>query len=124
MALDTLLGTPTVQQTITKEKYVEELVKYLRHVHKYVAEQHTKVREDEQYKRLRVLGGTSKESLQVGDYVLYKETRRLEAGTSERARRPWRDEIYQIVHAPQNRGSRVFVIADAISGRTDNLGFS
>ena len=73
LALDTLLATLAVLKPISKERYVEELVKYLRHVHTYVAEQHTKVREDEQRAHLRSpLSGSPKDALQVGDYVLYK----------------------------------------------------
>ena len=60
--------------------------------------------------------------MQVGDYVLYKDTGRVEAGES-RGHRLWREDIYQVVHAPFNGDDRVLVIADAITGRTDNLGF-
>ena len=48
-----LLVTRAALKPISKEKYVEELVKYLKHVRAYVAEQHTKVRESEQRARLR-----------------------------------------------------------------------
>ena len=44
LALDTLLASHAVLKPISKDKYVEELVQYLRNVHACVAEQHTRVR--------------------------------------------------------------------------------
>ena len=95
--LDSFLGTPTTVRSISQGDYVTKLVEYLKRVHKYVGEQHTKIREGQEQAKARKLGVA--EPLQVGDYVLYKRGQ-LAEGISERAQRPWRNVVYQIVQAP------------------------
>ena len=67
---DILLGQPTTLQKVPKSEYLAELCRYLKDIHRFVDEHHTRVRETEQRAKFRELGpGTF---LGLGDYVLVK----------------------------------------------------
>ena len=125
MPLDTILQSPIAAERQSPDKYVRDLVAYLKKVHTYVQKQHKLVRDKEQEARVKNLG--IGQSLEVGDYVFLKDNRPITDGRSERFRVPWRDTIYQI-HDIIQGGSREVpirscVLCDPATGKTD-LGFS
>ena len=122
LALDSLVA-PTFVTKVSTETYVQDLVTYLKKLHKFVDEQHTRIREREAEARLRRLG--TGEPLKVGDYVLYKSRDKTE-GISDRFKPNWRSTIYQIVDSPGGEGkdARVFVLCDPATRQTNNLGFT
>ena len=63
------------------------------------------------------------EPFQGGDFVLYRKGH-LDDSISDKNQRKWRDTIFQIIHAPTQDGARVYTLADAATGQTDNLGFA
>ena len=80
---------------ITHDKYVTELIRYLKQVHKFVDEQHALVRADAERAKLRQLGtGTC---LAVGDYCLVAKP--LTPGVSARFQRRNFDGVHQVVEA-------------------------
>ena len=118
---DSLLGSPTAVRSVGQNQYVKDLIEYLKRVHKYVAEKHTTVRD--QYAKLKGRHCAVDEPLQVGDFVLYRKGH-LDDSISDKNQRKWRDTIFQIIHAPTKDGARVYTLADAATGQTDNLGFA
>jgi len=130
MSLDALFS-PSVVEKISKEKYVNDLVKYLKRIQTYVSDKHKECREKEMQSEVRRLGAG--EAPQVGDYVLYKPTSApgadnpAGADASASFKYKWRNKVYQIVSAPSaksdDRSHRTYVLCDAATGLTTGLGF-
>ena len=78
--IDCLLSQPSGAERVSTDKYVNDLVDYLRKVHKYVDSQHAVVRESCQRAKYRELGPGG--SLSLGDYCLVKKNQ--EVGISKR----------------------------------------
>ena len=104
MPLDSLLTAPTAVSRQPADKYVDDLVRYLKKVHEYVEKQHRLVRDKERETRARRLGAG--QVLEVGDYVVFRDHRPAPTGSSERFRTPWRQTIYQIHENHSRWGTR------------------
>ena len=104
---------------MSTDEYVTQLVRYMRHVHKVVDEQHARVRADAQRAKLRELGpGTQ---IQVGDYCLVAKP--LVHGVSKRLQRPNFDQVFQVVEVHgDGQEAKAFTLSDLKGKRTD-LGF-
>ena len=125
MPLDSVLQSPIAPERVSAHDYVRDLVMYLKRVHAYVQKQHKMVRDREQEARVRHLG--TGQVFQVGDYVMYKDSRPITDGSSERFRVAWRDTVYQ-VHDIVEGGTREVpvrscVLCDPSTGSTE-LGFT
>ena len=117
--IDCLLSAPTGAQRVGVERYVSDLVDYLRKVHKYVDEQHSRVRESEQNRKYRELGPGN--NLAVGDYCLV--LRQPVEGISRRFQRPTFDSVFQVVEVHGSGPSaKAYTLCDLAGSRVD-LGF-
>ena len=125
MPLDSPLAQPTAVLRQRGDQYVNDLVAYLKKVHEYVGKQHRLVRDKELEAKARQLGAG--QTVDVGDYAIFRENRPILDGSSARFRIPWRQVIYQ-VHDIISGGAREVpvrscVLCDPSSGSTE-LGFS
>ena len=66
--IDAVLYMNVTPERISYDKYVTDLVRYLKEVHKHVDEEHERVRDQAHRTKLRVLGVG--QGLAVGDYCL------------------------------------------------------
>ena len=82
--IDCLFATPSGVERVSVDRYVSDLVDYLKKVHKYVDEQHSLIRENTQRAKYRELGAGG--TLSVGDYCLDKKA--PEPGVSVRFQVP------------------------------------
>ena len=109
-----------VLERTDKDKYVADLVDYLKKVHKFVDEHHAKIREDQSRAKYRELGVGS--GYRVGDYVLVKKP--LEVGVSKRFQTGTFDNIFQVVEVHgDNVDAKAYTLSN-LQGSRDNLGFS
>ena len=122
-ATDAVLGTPTVVSKIGTNEYVEELIRYLERVHKFVQVEHKRVRESENELQRRKHGSDT--HLNVGDYVFLKQPPKYEPGKSERFKHHTGQKLYQVYKIPGGDPSaaRTYTLMDPTTGSTD-LGFS
>jgi len=118
LPLDELLGHPTVAAQTTQDQYVDDLIGYLKKVHKAVAEAHTRVREHEQEVRYRKYGDST--WIDVGDYVLRKVIPRKEKNRSVRFAHTRDTRLYQVYSLPSSpKDSKTAWLMDAATGSTD-----
>jgi hypothetical protein len=114
------LASGNAIQPITHDEYVEKLVKYLKHVHELVDEQHRLVRDDEQNAKYRSLGPGN--SLKVGDHCFVRSAPLYDV--SRRLQHKNRDTVYVIVEVHgDGDNAKAYTLAD-LTGRRHNLGFS
>ena len=66
--IDAVLSMIVTPERVSYDKYVTDLVRYLKEVHKHVDEQHARVREQTTRAKLRTLGVG--QSMSLGDYCL------------------------------------------------------
>ena len=117
--IDCLLSDGSVLERTRVDKYVAELVDYLRKVHKYVDEQHSLVREKTQRAKYRELGAGH--SLALGDYVMVQ--RAPEVGVSKRFQRPTFDQVFQVVEVHgDGQNAKAYTVSD-LAGSREDLGF-
>ena len=117
--IDCLLSTPTGLERTSVDRYVADLVTYLKKVHRYVDEQHTQVREQTQRAKYRGLGPGG--HLRVGDYCFVK--RQPEPGVSKRFQSPVFDQAFQVVEVHGNGSdAKAYTVSD-LAGQRDDLGF-
>ena len=118
--IDAVLSMSVAPEQISHDKYVTELVRYLKEVHQKVDEQQARVREEQNRRELRKLGVG--QSMSVGDYCLVR--RSPTPGISVRLQRPNFDEIYQVVETHGNGlDTKAYTVSD-LRGRREGLGFS
>ena len=119
--LDAMFGQSGVQR-VSRSEYVNDLVEYLKHVHKIVDDAHSRVRDSEERAKLREQGvGTF---AKVGEFVLV--ARPKQPGVSARFQRPHFDEIYQVVDTHgEGPEAKAYTVCDS-RGRRDvkDLGFT
>ena len=118
--LDAVLSTPSNVEKITTERYVEELVRYLKEVHKFVDTQHERIREQSQRAKFRELGPGR--AMKVGDYCLVRKP--MEQGVSWRLQSSNFDSVFQVaeVHG-HGEEAKTYTLSD-LHGNRDRLGFS
>ena len=118
--IDAILSTGATADKITHDRYVTELIRYLKQVHKFVDEQHALVRADAERAKLRQLGtGTS---LAIGDYCLVAKP--LTPGVSARFQRRNFDGVHQVVEAHgEGAEAKAYTVCD-LRGKQTGLGFS
>ena len=112
-----------VASRTSTEDYVNDLISYLKRVHRFVDEQHRQHRERTQEAILRQLGPGH--SIQIGDYVLFKENRTSE-GISQRFTQRWRKDVFQvydIIAGGPGVPVRSCILCDPSTGSRE-LGFS
>ena len=124
LLLDAQLGVPSFVRKLPVERYVKDLVEYLKHVHRHVAEQHHRVRTHEAEQRFRE--APSCRELQVGDYVLLTHGHSQSRTAGDRSRARHHETLYQIVHTigGPHDVHRAYTVCEAATGKTDDLGFS
>ena len=92
----------------------------MRKVHKYVDEQHTRIREDSQRAKYRELGSGG--HLSVGDYCFVKKA--PEPGISVRFQSPTFPGVFQVVESHgEGQDAKAYTVSD-LSGVRENLGFT
>ena len=107
-------------ERLSYDKYVTELVRYLKDVHKRVDEQHERVREDRHRAKLRVLG--TGQGLAVGDYCLVQ--RPPTPGISVRLQQGNYSDIYQVVEVHGDGSeAKAYTVSD-LKGQREDLGFT
>ena len=117
LPLDAVLSTPSVIHKQSVDQYVTNLVVYLKKVHKFIQEEHRRVREHEGDYRIR---HHSLGEFKEGDYVMLKSWRKPEKGVSSRFQHGTDTRLFQIMHAPGDLGSaRTVTLMDPATGKTN-----
>jgi len=118
--LDALVGVPATVKNISTETYVVELVKSLKKIHNFVADQHKRIQEKGQLAKYRQYGPGV--GLSVGDYVLVR--RPMQHGVSHRLQDKNFDTVFQVIetHGDGNE-AKAYTLCD-LHGKRDGLGFS
>ena len=118
--IDAVLSMNVTPERITYDKYVADLVQYLKKVHRHVDEQHERVRDQGHRAKLRELGVG--QSLAVGDYCLVQ--RPPTPGISVRLQSKHFGEIYQVmeVHGDGSM-AKAYTVSD-LRGQREDLGFT
>ena len=98
--IDAVLSMNVTPERISYDKYVTDLVRYLKEVHRHVDEQHVRVHDQQNKAKLRELGVG--QSLAVGDYCLVQ--RPPTPGISVRLQSKHHSEIYQMMEDRRQRG--------------------
>ena len=102
------------------DRYVNDLCEYPRKVHKQVAGEHTRIREDSQRRKYRELGSDG--YLVVGDYVMLKKE--PEKGVSARFQDKAFDLVLQVVEShDEGPDARAYALIYLVGNRY-GLGFS
>jgi hypothetical protein len=118
--IDAILGGPAYVLKQSTEQYVEDLIKYIKDVHRHVDAEHEKVRHDQNNAKLREFGVG--QSLSVGNYCLVVKPKK--AGVSYRFQPKHHDQVFQVVHVNgEPDGVCTYVLSDLL-GRRSGLGFS
>ena len=118
--IDCLLAQPTGLERVSVVKYVSDLVAYLKKVHGFVDEQHSRIRDNAQRAKYRELGPGG--GLSVGDYCFVK--RAPVADVSKRFQSPTFDKVFQVVETHgSGPDAKAYTLSD-LSGSRDNLGFT
>ena len=110
------LCSPAVLRSVPHQDYVTDLVKYMKHVHSFVEQEHQRVRESEAKAQLRKLGA-GHGGYSVGDYVLV--SRPKEANVSNRFQSSNYDDVFQVVeiHGPDGDEARAYTLCDVAGSR-------
>ena len=118
--IDAMLSQPSGVKRESKEQYVRELVEYVKHVHKLVAQNKERIHASDTRRALR--DAELPKYLRKGDYCFV--TKPTEPGTSKRFQKRVYDEIYQVdqVHGDGDE-AKAYTVQDS-NGRTEGLGFS
>ena len=118
--IDAVLSMSATPQAISHDKYVTELVRYLKEVHRSVDEQRARLSEERDKAKLRQLGVG--QTLSVGDYCLVR--RPPTPGVSVRLQRPNFDELYQVVEVHgDGLDAKAYTVSD-LRGNREGLGFT
>ena len=118
--IDCLLASPSGLERTSVDKYVSDLVTYLKKVHQYVDAKHEQVREQSQRAKYRELGPGG--ALSVGDYCFVKKA--PVEGISRRFQSHTFDNVFQVVEAlGSGTDAKAYILSD-LSGSRENLGFT
>ena len=118
--IDAVLSMNATPKAISHDKYVTELVRYLKDVHHRVDEQRARLNEERDKVKLRKLGVG--QALSVGDYCLVHRPPTL--GVSVRLQRPNFDELYQVVEVHgDGLDAKAYTVSD-LRGNREGLGFT
>ena len=118
--IDCLLASPSGIERASVDKYVSDLVAYLKKVHQYVDAKHEEVRENSQRAKYRELGPGG--ALSVGDYCFVKKA--PVEGVSRRFQSPTFDNVFQVAEAlGSGTDAKAYILSD-LSGSRENLGFA
>jgi len=117
LPLDAVLSTPTVQAKRSADQYVTDLVHYMKKVHKFVQEEHKRVREVEGDRRLKE---RTLDKFKIGDYVMMKTANKAPpAGHSKRFGHTTDTRLFQIFDAPGSLDeARTVTLMDPATGST------
>jgi len=118
--IDAVLSMNVAPERVSYSKYVADLVRYLKEVHKHVDAQHERIRDQGNRAKLRVFGVG--QYLSVGDYCLVQ--RPLTPGVSARLQQKNYAEIYQVmeVHGDGDE-AKAYTVSD-LHGNREDLGFT
>ena len=117
LPLDAVVSTPSVQAKRSQDQYVTDLVLYMNKVHKFVQEEHKRVREVEGDRRIQE---RSVDHFKVGDYVMLKTYAPAPHGHSARCGHSTDSRVFQIYGAPGTLDeARTVTLMDPATGSTD-----
>ena len=117
LPLDAVLSTPTVVAKRSADDYVSDLVEYMKSVHKFVQDEHRRIREQERDRDIRK---RDMARFKQGDYVFLKRPGlKPEPGHSRRFNSETDARLFQIIHAPATlEEARTVTLMEPATGKT------